>query len=101
MFARISTFQGHPEHTAEGIRVAKEHILPAARLQEGFRGIYLLHDPPSGRLISVTLWDTKEDMASSEEAARRARTESVGISGDEVVSVERYEVALGEFHGER
>ena len=96
MFARISTFQGPPEHTAEGIRVAKEHIVPAARLQEGFRGIYLLHDPHSGRSVSVTLWETEEDMAASEEAARQARAESVGISGDEVVSVERYEVALGQ-----
>ena len=65
-------------------------------MQEGFRGIYLLHDPHSGRSISVTLWENEQDISSSEEAARRARSESVGASGDEVVSVERYEVALSE-----
>ncbi len=96
MFARVSTFQGSSERTAEGIRVAREQILPIARLQEGFRGIYLLHEPESGRSISITLWESEQDMASSEEAARRAREQSAMVSGDAVLSVERYEVALSE-----
>jgi heme-degrading monooxygenase HmoA len=94
MFARVSTFQGPPDQTAEGIRVAREQILPAARLQDGFKGIYLLFDRESGRSLSVTLWETEEDMARSEEAANRARDESVRAAGDTVISVERYEVAL-------
>ena len=55
MFARVSTFRGPARRTAEGIWVAREQILPVARLQDGFRGIYLLHDPESGRSLSVTL----------------------------------------------
>jgi hypothetical protein len=35
-------------------------------------------------------------MARSEEAVRRARAESAAASGEEVVSVERYEVVLGQ-----
>lgn len=96
MFARVSTFQGPPDRTAEGIRVAREQILPAARLQDGFKGIYLLYDDESGRSLSITLWETEEDMKASEEAARRARTESAETTGDVVVGVERYEVALQE-----
>ena len=41
MYARVSTFEGPPEQTAEGIRVARRQFLPAAQLQEGFRGMYL------------------------------------------------------------
>ena len=96
MFARVSTFQGPPDQTAEGIRVAREQILPAARLMDGFRGIYILFDRESGKSLSVTLWETEEDMRASEEAANRARTESAQASGEKVVSVERYEVALTE-----
>lgn len=96
MFARVSTFQGSPDQTAEGIRVAREQILPAARLQEGFKGIYLLFDRESGRSLSITLWETEDDMRASEEAARRARGESAEAAGDVVVGVERYEVALEE-----
>lgn len=101
MFARVSTFQGPPDQTAEGIRVARERIPPVARLQEGFRGIYLLFDRESGRSVSITLWETEEDMAQSEEAANRARDESVRAAGDRLVSVERYEVALEELEPRR
>ena len=96
MFARVSTFQGPPDCTAEGIRVAREQILPAARLQDGFNGIYLLYDSESGKSLSITLWETEEEMIASEEAALRARTESAETTGDVIVSVERYEVALQE-----
>ena len=96
MFARVSTFEGISERTAEGVRVAREQLLPIARLQEGFRGIYLLYEPESGRSISITLWDSEQDMYSSEEAARRAREQSATASGDAVISVERYEVVLAE-----
>ncbi|MGB3633671.1 MAG: hypothetical protein WA982_06495 [Rubrobacteraceae bacterium] len=96
MFARVSAFQGSLEQTAEGIRMAREQILPAARLQEGFEGIYLLFDPETGRSLSITLWETQEDMKASEDAANQARSESVRVAGDTIVSVERYEVALAE-----
>lgn len=96
MFARVSTFQGPPDQTAEGIRIAREQILPAARLMDGFKGIYLLFDRESGKSLSVTLWETEEDMRASEEAANRVRAESAETSGETVVSVERYEVALYE-----
>lgn len=94
MFARVSTFQGPPDQTAEGIRLAREQILPAARLMDGFRGIYLLYDRESGKSLSVTLWETEADMQASEEAAGQARAQSAEASGDKVVNVERYEVAL-------
>lgn len=96
MFARVSTFQGEPEQTAEGIRLAREQILPAARLQDGFEGIYLLFDPETGRSLSITLWATEADMKASEEAANRVREESVRKAGDAIVGIERYEVALAE-----
>jgi len=96
MFARVSTFQGSEDQTAEGIRVAREQILPVAKLQDGFKGIFILFDRGSGRSLSVTLWETEEDMHASEEAALRASTESAEAAGDVVVGVERYEVVLQE-----
>jgi heme-degrading monooxygenase HmoA len=96
MFARVSTFQGPPDRTAEGIRVAREQILPAARLQDGFLGIFLLFDRESGRSLSVTLWESEEEMKASEDAAVRARTESAEAAGEIIVGVERYEVVLQE-----
>jgi heme-degrading monooxygenase HmoA len=96
MFARVSTFQGSPDQTAEGIRITRERILPLARLQDGFKGIYLLFDRESGRSLAITLWETEEDMKASEDAALRARTESAEAAGEIILGVERYEVALQE-----
>ena len=59
VFARISTFEGVSEQTAEGIRVARRQFLPAARLQEGFRGMYLMLDAAGGRSLAMTLWETR------------------------------------------
>jgi heme-degrading monooxygenase HmoA len=98
LFARVSTFEGPPDQTSEGIRVAREQILPVARLQDGFVGIYLLYDRERGRSLAITLWETEEDMRASEEAALRARTASALASGDVMVGVERYEVALQELN---
>ena len=94
MFARVSTFQGPPDQTAEGIRLAREQILPAARLMDGFKGIYLLYDRESGKSLSVTLWESEADMQACEEAASHVRAQSAEASGDKVISVERSEVAL-------
>jgi hypothetical protein len=42
----------------------------------------------------LTLWETEADMRASEEAANRVRAQSAEASGDKVINVERYEVAL-------
>jgi len=94
MFARVSTYEGSPDHTAEGLRVAREQVLPAAKLMDGFKGIYLLYDRESGKSLSLTLWETEADMHASEEAANRVRAQSAEASGERVINVERYEVTL-------
>jgi heme-degrading monooxygenase HmoA len=99
MHARVSTFEGPPARTTEGIRMARERILPVARLLDGFLGIHILFDRESGRSLTITLWRDEESMQLSEDAARRVKEESARVSGDEVTSVERYEVALSELFG--
>ncbi len=81
MFARVSTFQGPPDQTAEGIRVAREQILPAARLMDGFKGIYLLYDRESGKSLSLTLWETEGGGYACQRGGRqpRARPERGGL----------------------
>lgn len=78
--------------------MAREQILPVARLHDGFEGIYILFDRETGKSITITLWESEEDMQASEEAANRARSESAESAGETVVGVERYEVALRELN---
>ena len=98
MFARVSTYQGSPERTDEGIRLAQESILPRLHQLDGFEGAYYLVDRRGGKAISITLWKSEEAMRASEEAADVLRSESAGAASATVESVERYEVAISPEH---
>lgn len=65
MFAHVVTAQAEAEGFDSLTRLAREQ-LPAVRQQPGFRGFYLLRDPESDKLMTISLWETKEDMQAGE-----------------------------------
>ena len=94
MFASVSTYQGPPDQIDEGVRYAQENIVPTLQEVEGFEGVYLLIDRQSGKVLTITLWESEEAMRASEEEANRLRSESAEAGSQEVIGVERYEVAI-------
>lgn len=96
MWARISTYEGSPEAIEESVSYARENILPKARQLAGYRGIYLVADRQTGKSLSITLWDSEEDLRASEAEADRLRQESADHVGDTIAGVERFEVMLQE-----
>jgi hypothetical protein len=94
VFARVSTIQGPPEAVDEGIKTVREQVLPAAKGMQGFKGMLALIDRATGKSVGVTLWASEDDMRASEEAAGRLRSSSAQTGNAQIVSVERYEVAL-------
>jgi heme-degrading monooxygenase HmoA len=92
--ARVSTYQGPADQIDEGVRHAQESILPRIQEMDGFQGVYFLVDRQSGKGLSITLWESEEAMRASEEAANQLRSESAEASGEEILGVERYEVAI-------
>jgi heme-degrading monooxygenase HmoA len=96
MHARVSTFQGptNPEQIEEGLRYARENILPQARQMDGYKGVIGLLDRQSGKSLTVTLWESEQAMHASEEEANRLRQESTEAASETVEGVERYEVAF-------
>ena len=67
MYARVTTLQFKKGTTAEGIGIFEQSILPAAKVQQGYRGAYLLADREADRCIAVTFWEKQEDAAANEE----------------------------------
>jgi heme-degrading monooxygenase HmoA len=61
MFARVITGQSGPDGLDGVIRFAREH-LPDAQAQPGFKGFYLLTDRDTGNLVTISLWDSWEDV---------------------------------------
>jgi heme-degrading monooxygenase HmoA len=97
MHARMSIFEGPPHMIDEGVRHAREVILPQAKeMDPGFKGIIALTDRQSGKMVGISFWESEEAMRASEEGANRLREESAEAGGGTVAGVERYEVGLFE-----
>ena len=65
MYARTTTFHGHPRSIDAGIAYVREQVLPAVQEMEGCVGLAMLVDRSSGRCIVTTSW-------ADEEALRRS-----------------------------
>ena len=61
MYARITTTQFSPYRLEEAIGVARDHTLPAAQQQNGFKGYIMLVDRSTGKGITITLWEEEAD----------------------------------------
>ena len=68
MFARITIVQGKIDKLDESIKIYKDSIITTAKSQKGFQGAYLLTDRNTGKGISCTLWDSKEDAVANEQS---------------------------------
>ena len=108
MYARVINAVVRPEKMEELLAVVSDELLPAARQQEGSRGILLLTDIGSRRAISVSLWESKEAMLGAEANELLERQlERVLPFLEESPSAHNYRVAggglrsQGEDHGER
>jgi quinol monooxygenase YgiN len=61
MYARVNAAPGRVDLTEESLAVWREHVLPAAREQPGFRALLVLGDRGSGKSYAITLWETQAD----------------------------------------
>ena len=68
MFARLMIVPVKMDKLDETIKIYKESILPAAKSQIGYRGAYLLTDRKTGKVISISLWASKEEAIANEQS---------------------------------
>ena len=61
MYARVTMTQFSPYRLEEAIHVAREHTVPAAQQQTGFKGYLMLVDRSTGKGLTITLWEGEED----------------------------------------
>ena len=85
MFARVITAQAGAEGLDGAIRLAEQQ-LPAARQMPGFKGYYLLTDAETGKLVIISLWETREQMPAG------VRDEGLPVSWVTPPRLETYEV---------
>jgi quinol monooxygenase YgiN len=75
VFAHVITGQATPDGFDGVIRFAQEHFSDT-QAQPGFKGFYLLTDRDTGNLVTISLWDTWEDVRVLEAHAARLNSEA-------------------------
>jgi heme-degrading monooxygenase HmoA len=90
MFAHVVTAQAEAEGFDNLTRFVREQ-LPWIPQQPGFRGFYLLRDPESDKLMTVSLWETKEDLHASVDRAAGQAAPAAAVTG---LSTATYEVTV-------
>jgi heme-degrading monooxygenase HmoA len=96
VYARVSTLEGSTEQLDERLRFLREEVLPTGKEDPGFKGMIALGDRQSGKTLAITLWDSEEAMRATEQDANQRRSAWAETSGQEIASVESYEVGLFE-----
>ena len=93
MFARVSTIQGSPERLEEAIQYLDTQA--SFRQAQGFKGNYLLVDRESGKMLTITLWESEADLHATPQSVNPVRQEGARLAGaTQPPVVEVYEVAL-------
>ncbi len=93
MFARVNAGQAETGQLAGLIKFSEEG-LPAFREAAGFKGFYLLADRQSGKLMTISLWDSEDDLRQLEARAAQVRKEASSQVGMASPPVDIYEVVL-------
>lgn len=95
MFARVITAQAGTEGFDGAIRVAEQQ-LPGARQQPGFKGYYLLTDAETGKLVIISLWETRKQMDAVTASAGPSgiRDQHNPATGLTAMQLETYEVTM-------
>jgi heme-degrading monooxygenase HmoA len=66
MHARVILGRVKLNKQDNAINIYKESVVPAAKNQKGFKSVHLLTDPDTNKFISITIWESENDMIAGE-----------------------------------
>ena len=61
MYARVFSSQLVSGKTEDAVSVWRDKVAPTLKQAKGFKGAYLVGDRGTGKGLTLTLWETKED----------------------------------------
>jgi heme-degrading monooxygenase HmoA len=95
MFAQVNSVQTATDKLAGLVKWADEQLPAFREAAPGFKGFYLLADRQSGKVITISLWDSEDDLRQNNEArGARVRQEATSELGIAPTPVDIYEVVL-------
>lgn len=93
MLARVNSVQTAPDQIDGLVKWSGEQ-LPAAEEAPGFKGLYLLADRQSGKILSISLWESDDDLRQFEARGAQARNAATSELGIAPTPAYLYEVVL-------
>lgn len=61
MYARVTNTQVVVDKIDEAVSIWKDKLAPRLKQAKGFQGVYVMGDRATGKGMSITLWETRED----------------------------------------
>ncbi len=95
MFARVISAQTTVDQVDGAVQIAKQQ-LPGARGQPGYQGFYALADRATGKLMTISLWESREDLDAVEARAGQVREQAARSLSTAAPPVEVYEVEIAD-----
>lgn len=93
--ARVMRFKAPLDGLAK-VEEVINGIIPRIRVLDGCDGFLFLVDRLTGRSMAVSLWDSDEAMQGSENAAGHLRKELIEQGHQQLISIEKYEIAVAQ-----
>ncbi len=95
MHARTTSVQIQPGKMQEAIDIVNKDVVPSAKAQKGFQGVYLMTDASSGKALAISVWETEADMLAGESnGAFQANVAKLGGLFAGSPTTEHYELSV-------
>jgi heme-degrading monooxygenase HmoA len=98
VYGRLTIVEGRLDRV-DDLPESQEQTIPREDEMPGLRALYCLIDRTTGRAASLSIWNTEEDMKTSEDRAANQRDQAEANSGGRIVSVDRMEVVNALYEG--
>ena len=93
MYARVISSQLLSGKTDDAVSIWQEKVAGVLKQAKGFRGAYLVGDRGTGKGLTITMWETKEDADAMNAALPQTLALFDGLFAAQP-SLETYEVLL-------
>ena len=93
MYARVINSQLAVGKTEDAVSIWRDKVAPAIKQAKGFKGAYLMGDRGTGKGLTITLWETKEDADAMNASLSQTLALFDGLFAAQP-SLETYEVLL-------
>jgi heme-degrading monooxygenase HmoA len=95
MFARTSTWSGSPEALQKWIDNALTKVKGFVEALPGNAGVMFFVDRSAGKALTLTLWDSEDAAAATDQFAEQSRAATVAATGTDLVARGSYELVAG------